>query len=280
MLDKIFITLYFIIVLLIPERLNLVGITYSKLLLIITAGLLIYKIFYKKEKIKFEKNFLSYISIALIVFSCWVFAVNFFYLIINRQFILTNFFEVLRPLLYVATILLINIYSRSDETKKYLKNLFIILVIVNCIVAISQRYNPFNINELYIKFIAPTQYLTLIDNYPDPRVVGLTSNPNVFGFLLSISILTTVYEIIINKKKKYLCLFLLEYITLFMTMSRTAFVCNIFMLVIFVFVYFFKSKGLKKTILPVLTLIFICFAGLFILPDKMQKSSILTLFPI
>ena len=268
MLDKIFITLYCIIILLVPERLNLMGITYSKLLLIITVGLLIYKIFYKKEKIKFEKNFLSYLSIGLIVFSCWVFAVNLFYLIINRQFILTNFFEVLRPLLYVATILLINIYSRSDEIKKYLKKLFIILVVVNCIVAISQRYNPFNINELYIRFIAPTQYHTLVGNYPDPRVVGLTSNPNDFGFLLSISSLITAYEIIINKKKKYLYLFLLEYITLFMTMSRTSFVCNIFMLVVFVSIYFFKSKGLKKTILPVLTLLVLCFSSLFILPDK------------
>lgn len=57
MLDKIFITLYCIIILLVPERLNLMGITYSKLLLIITVGLLIYKIFYKKEKINSKKIF-------------------------------------------------------------------------------------------------------------------------------------------------------------------------------------------------------------------------------
>ena len=268
MLDKVFVTLYCIIILLVPESLNLVGVTYSKLLLIMTLGLLFYKILYKKEKIKFQKNFLSYFSISLIIFSCWTFAVNVFYLFVNKQFILSNFFEVLRPILYVSTILLVNIYSRSDEIKKYLKKLFIILVVVNCIVAISQRYNPFNINELYVKFIAPTQYHTLVGNYPDPRVVGLTGNPNVFGLLLSIGILVTTYEIIVSKKKKYLILFLLEYITLFMTMSRTSFVCNIFMLMIFIFAYYFKSKGFKKTIVPVLTLVVFCFSSLFILPDK------------
>ena len=101
MLDKVFVTLYCIIILLVPESLNFVGVTYSKLLLIMTLGLLFYKILYKKEKIKFQKNLLSYFSISLIIFSCWTFAVNVFYLFVNKQFILSNFFEVLRPLLYV-----------------------------------------------------------------------------------------------------------------------------------------------------------------------------------
>ena len=50
MLDKVFVTLYCIIILLVPESLNFVGVTYSKLLLIMTLGLLFYKILYKKEK--------------------------------------------------------------------------------------------------------------------------------------------------------------------------------------------------------------------------------------
>lgn len=244
MFNKFIIILFMILLFLVPESIHIFGLSYPKILLIFVFILIIYNLIIKKEKVQFEKNFLTYLILGLLVFAFWIFLVNLIITIITKQFILSNFFEVLRPILYAGILFLTRIYSKND--KNYIKKIFLIFIVLNCLVGISQRYNPFNINELYVKIIAPTQYQTLLNNYPDPRVVGLTGNPNIFGFLLALALLVTFYEIFVNNKKKYYLLLLLEAITLFMTMSRTSFICSIVMVFSFLFIYLFKTHNLKK----------------------------------
>lgn len=270
MFEKIIITLYCVLLLLYPESLNIFGLTYPKILMLLTFGLVIYNIFIKKRKLGFnKKDFLSFFSIGLIAFSCWVFIVNIINSFITKSFVFGNIFEIMRPLLYVGVIILFRFYS-SSEIKNYLKRIFLIVIAINCFIAITQYFNFFEMNELYIRYTAPTQYKTLVGGYSTPRVVGLTSNPNVFGFYLAVCSVYTLYEIIKNNKKnKYILLFLLEYITLFMTSSRTGFVCFLLINVLFLFIYYLKTKGLKHSFKASFLFITVSILALFLLPNSL-----------
>ena len=266
MFNKFMLILFMFLLFLVPESIHIFGLSYPKILLIFVFILIIYNIVIKKGKIQFERNFLTYLILGLFIFSLWVFLSNLIITIITKQFILSNFFEVLRPMLYAGILFLTSIYSKND--KNYIKKIFLIFIVINCLIGISQRYNPFNINELYVKIIAPTQYETLLNNYPDPRVVGLTGNPNVFGFLLALAILVTFYELFINNKKNYYLLLLLEVITLFMTMSRTSFVCFVAIVFSFLFIYLFKTHNLKKFFKTFFITSFLILTLTFILPNR------------
>lgn len=54
------------------------------------------------------------------------------------------------------------------------------------LIAIQQYFDLFSLNEVYVKWVAPTQYETLVNNYPYPRPVGMIGNPNELSFLFGL----------------------------------------------------------------------------------------------
>lgn len=114
---------------------------------------------------------------------------------------------------------------------------------------IIQYFNPFSINEKYITSYAPTQYKTLINDYPTPRIVGVKPNPSVYGILVSLGIYFNLMYYKYAKKKWIVWLSIaLCLINLMMTLTRTiqvAFLCS---LILFILINVWIKKGWKRAL--------------------------------
>ncbi len=232
---KILFALYTLFILLVPINIKQYFITYSKLIFtlsfIVFLTILITDYKYllsilKKKNIKII--LLSYCSFAFFVLLSIIF--NSF---IDNEWIWSNFFEFLRVIEYL--LIFINYYYFfsfcKNNSKLFIVLLFIVLTIIS-LVGIMQYFNLFNLNEYYIKYIAPTQYITLVNNYPFPRIVGLVGNPNVLGYFYALNIVFLLYLMFTKKYKwhyilLFILLFILYNITLFMTLSRSSYICMI-----------------------------------------------------
>ena len=176
MSKKILFILYTLVLLLIPITIKWYFFTYSKLIFtlsfIIFLIILItdYKYLLSIIKSKNIKIFLlPYCSFAIFVLGSTVFNS-----IVNDEWIWSNFFEFLRVIEYMLIFINYYYFFSSDRSNSnlFIKLLLIILTIMS-LVGIMQYFNLFSLNEYYIKYIAPTQYVTLVNNYPFPRIVCL-----------------------------------------------------------------------------------------------------------
>ena len=117
------------------------------------------------------------------------------------------------------------------------------MILLSILISFFQFHNLFNLNELYIRYVAPTQYETLINGYKWPRAVALAGNPNVLGFLMTLASIYVLYLLIKNYKKWYLyIIYALIIICVFLTASRTSYISLIVGNGILIFLTFFKLK--------------------------------------
>jgi hypothetical protein len=269
-MEKFLLIIYTILIFLLPESLNFHSISYAKIMMIITAGIIIYDFIKNRKKFKelFKNKFVKSITVGFLAYTLVIAIITILNTIRNSAFSITDYFEVLRPILYLGIFLNYVYFFQNEHNKDVTLKVISILLIIHSILAISQFFNFFNMNELYIRQLAPTQYVTLVNNYPNPRPVGATSNPNTFGLLMALGTLIAMYKI--NKFKKniyYYFEFLLYNIVLFMASSRSAYISSIIMNLIFIF--FYNRKNFKKLLL--ITLIYMIFMAtlLFALPNKL-----------
>ena len=268
MIDKLLILLYMAYLFFVPEGIKFGFFSYSKILLIFTLGILIYNLFKKGFKnilciLKDSKNILY----PLIFFMCVVAFSNANNLIKGSAFLMTNFYEVLRVILYIGIFIIYSIYYK--DYKKYIIKIVLIFVSINCVVGATQFYNFFNINEMYIRFFAPTQYETLVGGYAYPRIVSFTGNPNVYGFILALISVFILNLIMKNKKNITLyILFILVKLNLYMTMSRSSFICMILGELIFIVIYYFRKKQFKNLLKQLLLIIIFEMTFLIITPNN------------
>lgn len=91
------------------------------------------------------------------------------------------------------------------------------------LIVIQQYFNLFGLNEAYIRFVAPTQFDTLVDGYAHPRPVGMIGNPNELGFFFVMVGLLALF-ILFNRgfKMAYLLVFIMQIAGVFLTLSRTS----------------------------------------------------------
>ena len=250
MIKKILLILYTILILMIPYDLNYYGITYPKVLLVYSTIVTIYLILSKNINLNLFKNkTLKYITIGFGIFLLIVAISVVTNTIIDKKIIISNFFETFRVLQYYLIIL--NYYVLlKDNTKKF-KISFIIILIFNILLSFFQFHNLFGLNELYVKYIASTQYETLVNGYKFPRAVGLAGNPNVLGFLFSLSAIY-IMDLILKEPKKwyYYSLYLFLVIGIFLTASRTSYVSLILGSGLVIILRFFKLN--KKSIFKLL----------------------------
>jgi len=284
MIRKILISIYILFILLYPCQLEILGITYAKILLVISSGLFVYQMILLRKK---EKNFelinklknsiLFYFLVGIFLFTVCVLISNIISIILGNKLYINNVFEILRGFLYIITI--INCYIFIEETsdnKNIFQKLLLFSIVLTLIVSFIQYFNLFNINSLYIKQIAPTQYKTLLNNYPSPRIVGLTGNPNVFGCLLSIYLIFVLYKIIkndkiINKNKSdlYYILFILLRIAIYMTGTRSAFIISIASELVLFIIMIIKNRQIKNLMIKFLIIIICEVLMLISLPNSM-----------
>lgn len=247
----------------ISSSLKFAGLTQPKLFGLFILGCFVLLFFLKKVSFKKDKNLLENIfSFFLLLFSFFV-TIS---IIINKKFALTYLFEIIRPLLYILSIFIFISLYKDRKNINVFNKIFYILIIILFAINIIQFHNIGNVNDLYIKTIAPTQYKTLVDGYAYPRVVGLMSNPNAYGFVLAMFNLYIFYLLLknIKIKKNSLCLLiilLLNKVSLYMTGSRTSFLVCILSELLFVFLYYiFKEKKdkIKLYLKPFLRSSLIC----------------------
>ena len=244
MLDKILIIIYNLIILVLPYDLKLSFFTYPKILFIYSLVILIYLICRKKLNIKEllkDKTFKN-LTIGYLVFFIIISISTITNFIVDKKFVLSNFFEILRIIEYY--LIFINYYILiNKDTKKSFNISLIFLILLSILISFFQFHNLFNLNELYIRFVAPTQYETLINGYKWPRAVALAGNPNVLGFLMTLASIYVLYLLIKNYKKWYLyIIYALIIICVFLTASRTSYISLILGNGILIFLTFFKLK--------------------------------------
>jgi O-antigen ligase len=69
-------------------------------------------------------------------------------------------------------------------------------------VVVQQYFDLFGLNERYVHFVAPTQYVSLVNGYLSPRPVGMIGNPNELGFLFALAALCSAYLFVFGKKRR------------------------------------------------------------------------------
>lgn len=267
LLDKILLIIYNMLFLLVPVCLNFHGISYSKILFIYSICIFLYIIFVKKFKIKllfknkiFKFILIGYFSLMLIISLS---------IVINsidaEKVIISNFYEILRIILYY--LIFVNYYCLLNKDNFKVFNLsLIILIIFNIILSFFQFYNLFGLNELYIKTIAPTQYRTLVNGYKWPRAVGLVGNPNVMGFLMTLFSIYILFLILKDYKKwYYYIIYSFVVICVFLTASRTSYISLIMGNFVLLFLSILKIKKIKFTKIVLICLVFLSFHGLLVL---------------
>lgn len=125
----------------------------------------------------------------------------------------------------IYTLALTVVQSSSDPEKEKLKVLtfFVICSVLLIPIVLQQYFNLFHLNELYVPKIAPTQYETLVDDYPHPRPVGMTGNPNQLGFAFSVASLISMYLLVTKPiKSRYVFVLALQILMILLTLSRSS----------------------------------------------------------
>lgn len=133
-----------------------------------------------------------------------------------------DFNQFVRFLKYISMYLLaVTVWKSLGErqTKEMLR------FILSCgiglfVIAVFQYFDLFGLNNSYVHIIAPTQYETLVNNYPTPRPVGMIGNPNELGFMFAMLSLLAIFCVLFFRQKIYFLVFLLLFLGTLMTMSR------------------------------------------------------------
>lgn len=127
--------------------------------------------------------------------------------------------------------------------------------------AVTQYFNVFGLNALYIPMVAPTQFLTLVNGYPVPRVVGMTGGPNEAAMLFALASISSLYAYVKYDRKLFLLAWAVCFLGVGMTGSRTGLVAGGVGILTLSALYIFPHLKLKTLVFPT----FICLSGALII---------------
>lgn len=144
----------------------------------------------------------------------------------NASFL--DLFFVVRLVKYIGSIVLAStlvlVMNSSTLALRWFLQRFVIIGLALGLIILQQYFDIFSLNATYVKFVAPTQYETLIGGYPWPRPVGMIGNPNELGFLLGLLGLASVWLFIVEQIGSYRWAILgfIYFVLMGLTMSRSA----------------------------------------------------------
>jgi len=123
------------------------------------------------------------------------------------------------------------------ERRDFILKWFVRFGFLSSLICFQQYFNIWNLNQIYIPFIAPTQSYTLMPGYPAPRVVGMLGNPNVQGFVLALSLICYTFLSLKNNKSVSFYMFICLLIAMAMTLSRTSLIVYLAGVIILIMFY-------------------------------------------
>lgn len=162
-----------------------------------------------------------------------------------------DFFELYKIFNYIIVYWVTSSIVKNDNDKFKIIKFTIFCLLLSVLVAVQQYFNLFNLNEKYVPIIAPTQFRTLVNNYSSPRVVGMTSNPNVYAVMPGMGGVLSWSMYSITSNKKYILQLVIFTLAVFMTLSRTGMVFLVVSVFTFSLLYFYKNvitKNIKKVL--------------------------------
>jgi hypothetical protein len=129
------------------------------------------------------------------------------------------------------------------------------------LITLQQYFDWFGLNELYVQFVAPTQYESVITSVLAPRPVGMVGNPNELGFLLATAVAVAVYEFITEESPRKIILGIAGFLMIgvILTQSRSAMVYAVVTVGSLIGLTFSQRRGLDfsrlaRFMLPIILL--------------------------
>lgn len=221
--------------------------------------IIIFLLYYRKVIIPKEMTF----KLLILIFADE--SISLFCSIFIHPIVINDLFDIFRPILYMLTYILIynlcNLQTIENYNIKKLNKIIFIFLLFSTI----QLLNPFNVKVL-MKYIYELDKSRTLDTISTTwRLSSTFTNPNYFGFFLSI-ICSIYLSIILNRVKNnifILCLMIWSVILLLFTGSRTALIAMIVGLLIIILVHSFNliHQGKVKRIM-ILFLIVIMMASI------------------
>lgn len=105
-----------------------------------------------------------------------------------------DFIQIIRLAKYAGVYLMaVAYFSRCKDVDLALRRITMFGVVLFGI-AVAQYFNFLGLNERYVEIVAPTQFETLVNDYPTPRPVGMIGNPNALGFLFVMLAVIAAYR--------------------------------------------------------------------------------------
>lgn len=190
----------------------------------------------------------------------------------------SDFNQFIRLLKYISIYLLaVYVFSNASRTEILkLVDYILWLGVFVFLLSLSQYFNVLGLNEIYVSYIAPTQYMTLVNNYPFPRPVAMIGNPNELGFLFVIfSMLSLVMLMEKSRdvsKFKYSFFFTIYLLGVLVTLSRGSLVALVAGVLVF-FSWIFLSSKFRVKIKILVVLFCIIMIGLLILNNPLVYES-------
>ena len=159
-----------------------------------------------------------------------------------------DFNQLVRFAKYIAIYLLaFQVFYKSDpDSAEKLFRFVLVCGFFLFLIAVSQYMDFFGLNQYYIRTVAPTQYHTLVNDYPNPRPVGMLGNPNELGFLFVLLAQLSFFLIFYYQKKRFFFPLVVFFLGILITMSRTSFFSFLFGIFLFVFVYLIYLQFSRK----------------------------------
>lgn len=264
-IDKIIIVIL-VILMVIPYSIKFFEIRITFIVTILVGLIFLYFMVINREEIKkkLDNKFIKLNILFVIVIICS--------LLLNMSKIKFN--DIYEPMKYVVLsciTIIIMIICQKKENYIYILKVINITTIIITIFGIIQYFNPFSINEMYLKlYTTEPHYRTLINNYPYPRVIGTKWTPPAWALLMSLAVYFNILNLKYNKcKMKSIIAIILCIINLMMTLTRTNQLAFMVSIILFVLLNVLERKGWKKAIISVVIAILLTLTFLIVLPDKL-----------
>lgn len=151
-----------------------------------------------------------------------------------------DFFELYKIFVYLGIYLITDSLLLDHGDKLKVLNFMRICLVISVMISVQQYFNLFGLNEVYVPLIAPTQARFLINDYPFPRVVGLTSNPNEYAIMPGIGVIVSWAMYSLDRNKRNLAFMAVFILGVLMTLSRSGFIFVAVGIVMYTILYFFR----------------------------------------
>jgi O-antigen ligase len=159
-----------------------------------------------------------------------------------------DFFEIAKPIMYPGFFIMASAVLVGKRDQLWGMQVVHGVLVVSALIALTQFFNPWNMNAYYVPWMAPTQYAALMEGYTWPRVIGMANNPNAYGFMAALGVMLGMILLKLQRNPMYMLTTVLMVTVLMMTRSRTAFVMLGVMLMVYIWLSLSRNRGRKGRI--------------------------------